>query len=342
MMLSKYSACALALLAIAGSASAQTFPRRATVANGGGQGDAKCVVEVVVDGAAEVEIRGDNASLRNLKGNPPQWRRFECTAPMPLNPAGFRFRGVDGRGRQQLMQEPVNGAPAVIRIEDPDNGSEGYTFEIAWGAQFQGPPPQGPMTRNDQRGPEGPPPPMQPGPGNRGPGARRFFTDDAVSACQTYVRDQAARRFNAGDVVFRRTRMDDQPGRNDWVTGFFEARSQSGRPRNFQFSCSVDFDNGRVRTADIKLMNNPMQGYGDASNGRVIQACEVSVEQRLTRDGYQRIDFGSASVDDRPGRNDSVVGTASVLERGRPVWFDFSCSVDLQAGTVRSADVNRR
>ena len=54
---------------------------------GGGGDSGKCTVEVVVDGAAEVEIRGDNAVLRNLKGQPPQWRRFECNAPLPANPA---------------------------------------------------------------------------------------------------------------------------------------------------------------------------------------------------------------------------------------------------------------
>ncbi len=330
-------------LALAVAASAQTTQKRATFAGGGQPGMGRCVVEVVVDGAAEVEIRGDNATLRNLKGQAPQWRRFECTDSMPANPPGFQFHGIDGRGRQQLMQPAQNGSPAVIRLEDPDNGTEGYTFEVTWG-NYGGN--NGPSARNEpQRGPGGPvavqpypaPPPMR-GPG----GPPRFLTEDAVRVCQTYVRQQASRRFRANDIVFRRTRMDDQPGRNDWVTGFFEARSPNGNPRNFQFSCSVNFDNGQVRTADITPMNNPMAGYGDVSNGRVVQACEVSVEQRLARDGYQRVDFGSANVDDRPGRNDWVVGTASVLERNRPIWYDFSCSVDLQAGNVRSAEVTRR
>jgi hypothetical protein len=173
-------------------------------------------------------------------------------------------------------------------------------------------------------------------------GPNRFGTDEAVRACQDNVRDQAARRFNATDVIFRRTRMDDQPGRNDSVTGFFEARSRSGRPRNFQFSCSVNFDNGRVRSADIQPVSNPAALFGDAGSGRAIQACEASVEQRLIRDGYRRVDFGSVSPDDRPGRNDAVIGTVSALQRDRPIWFDFSCSVDLRDGDVRSVDVNPR
>jgi hypothetical protein len=326
--------CTILVSTFAITASAQTLQRRATYLNGARPGEGRCVAEVVVDGAAEVEIRGDNASLRNLKGQAPQWRRFECTGAMPVNPGGFRFRGIDGRGSQQLMQPPQNGGPAVVRIEDPDNGSEGYTFEVTWGGPPEvmrgGPPMGGP--------PMGGPPP----PPDRDRGGNRFGVDDAVRVCQDNVRDQAARRFNAPDIIFRRTRMDDQPGRNDWVTGFFESRSGSGRPRTFQFSCSVNFDNGVVRSANIQPAGPGVAIFGDQATGRAIQACEVSVEQRLTRDGFRRVDFASASPDDRPGRNDFVTGTASALERDRPVWFDFTCGVSLRDGDVRSVDVNPR
>src|SRR5437868_2712896 len=94
-----------AVLGIAGgvAASGQTFERRANFTGSGGP-EGKCTIEVVVDGAAEVEIRGDRGVLRNLRGNPAQWRRFECSAPMPANPVDFRFQGVDGRGRQELLR----------------------------------------------------------------------------------------------------------------------------------------------------------------------------------------------------------------------------------------------
>src|SRR5260370_2783853 len=98
----------------------------------------KCTIEVVVDGAAEVEVRGDTANLRNLAGQPPRWRRFECNGPLPPNPLDFRFAGVDGRGRQQLVQDPRNGGVAVVRIEDPQNGSEGYTFDLFWSSTYSG------------------------------------------------------------------------------------------------------------------------------------------------------------------------------------------------------------
>jgi hypothetical protein len=341
-MLSRYLSYTILVSAFAVTAPAQTLQRKASFLGGARPGEGRCVAEVVVDGAAEVEIRGDNATLRNLKGQAPQWRRFECTGPMPVNPGGFRFRGIDGRGSQQLMQPPQNGGPAVVRIEDPANGTEGYTFEITWGG-----PPE--VTRNVPpiNGPPMvvPPPMSRPNgfpPPDRDRGGNRFSADDAVRVCQDNVRDQAARRFNASDIIFRRTRMDDQPGRNDWVTGFFEARSRSGRPRIFQFSCSVNFDNGVVRSADVQPAAPGALIFGDQATGRAIQACEVSVEQRLIRDGFRRVDFASASPDDRPGRNDFVTGTASALERDRPVWFDFTCGVSLRDGEVRSVDVNPR
>jgi len=125
------------LAATSGIMSGQTYERRATI-RGGSPDRGKCTIEVVVDGAAEVEVRGDNAVLRNLSGRPPQWRRFECTGPLPGNPANFRFSGVDGRGRQTLIREPRNGSGAVVRIEDPDNGSEGYTFDLTWSGGYPG------------------------------------------------------------------------------------------------------------------------------------------------------------------------------------------------------------
>src|SRR6266567_3056744 len=94
----------LTIIAMLASAGMNAQNQRRAVMTGGGNGDrGKCTIEVVVDGAAEVEIRGDNATLRDISGQPPQFRRFQCTSVMPVNPANFRFSGVDGRGRQELI-----------------------------------------------------------------------------------------------------------------------------------------------------------------------------------------------------------------------------------------------
>jgi hypothetical protein len=184
------------LVTTTGIVSGQSFERRATM-RGGSPDRGKCTIEVVVDGAAEVEVRGDSAVLRNLAGQPPQWRRFECTGPMPANPANFRFSGVDGRGRQTLVRDPRNGGGAVVRIEDPGNGSEGYTFDLTWSSGYPGgqaipayPGGQGP-DRRDERNPS--------------------YRDDRGD------RDRAYR----DDDVYHRDR-DDRFRGEDWRQRFFE------------------------------------------------------------------------------------------------------------------------
>src|SRR5882724_5097158 len=143
---------------IAASAFAQPYQRRAQMVGGGNPDRGKCTIEVVIDGAAEVEIRGDTGTLRNLSGQPPQWRRFECTSAMPANASNFRFAGVDGRGRQELVRDPREGGVAVIRLEDPQSGSEGYTFDITWnnggggGYGDRNPPPGDRYPPNPERG----------------------------------------------------------------------------------------------------------------------------------------------------------------------------------------------
>ncbi len=141
------------ILVVTGSLGAQMLERRADMTGGGNPDRGKCTIEVRVDGAAEVEIRGDRAILRNLAGQPPQWRRFICNGPLPPNPADFRFAGVDGRGKQQLVRDPRNGGVAVVRIEDPDNGSEGYTYDNFWTGKAPPPVPNRGFDR-DRREPD--------------------------------------------------------------------------------------------------------------------------------------------------------------------------------------------
>lgn len=241
--------------AIAGIVQAQSVQRKATFLGGGSPNQGKCTVEVVVDTAAEVEIRGDTATLRTVAGQPAQWRRFECTGALPRNPSDFRFAGVDGRGRQQLMRDPRNGGVAVVRIEDTKGGSEGYTFDVFWGGGYgPGPISGGPGRFEQDRGGFD-----RNGDGRvdrfDGPGggrARRFTTEQAVQVCESSIRQQAERRFRTNNINFRGTALDDNPGRRDWVTGRFEVRPGYGRPEEYRFSCSVNFDNGVVRSATIE------------------------------------------------------------------------------------------
>jgi hypothetical protein len=223
---------------------------------------------VVVDGSAEVEVRGDNATLRNRAGQTPQWRRFECTGALPANPGNFRFAGVDGRGRQTLARDPRNNnGAAVIQIEDSEGGAQGYTFDLFWGDGG------GPITddryRQDQRQAGSDPrafdrSPQQsdrdprqfdrnPQQSDRGGfrGDRQFTVTEAVKVCQDSVRDRAVARFRTPNIDFRRTAIDDNPGRQDWVLGDLAVRRRFGRQEVYRFTCSVDFRSGQVRTAQI-------------------------------------------------------------------------------------------
>ena len=110
----------------------EVVERRATIV-GGGSSSGKCTIEVNVDDQAEVEVADNRGTLRTLGGQPSTWVRFECTAPMPRNMEDFEFKGIDGRGRVTLVQDPrANQGRAMVRIEDPKGGRETYTFDLLW------------------------------------------------------------------------------------------------------------------------------------------------------------------------------------------------------------------
>ncbi len=186
-----------ALAVTGGMLNAQTYERRAMI-RGGSPDRGKCTIEVVVDGAADVEIRGDSASLRNLNGQPPQWRRFECTSPLPANPGDFRFSGVDGRGRQELIRDPRNGGVAVVRIEDKDNGADTYKFDLTWNGNYPGGQPIPPGGDRGYTGGQPAPPP---------PGADRGgYRDDRGG-----YRDDRDRGYRDDDAYHQ--------DRDDWFRG---------------------------------------------------------------------------------------------------------------------------
>jgi hypothetical protein len=287
--------------------------RRATMRGSRGGGSGKCTIEVRVDGVAEVEITGDRGRLRTVSGMPASWVRMECSDPLPANMADFRFKGIDGRGRQDLIRDPRNSrGVAVIRIEDPKGGSEGYTFDIEWGGPAGG-----------GGGPAG------------GRGGSRMGTEAAIDLCRSEVRARAQRDYGLRDIDITSAAMEDNPGRRDWISGTFAERGlRRGAP--FRFACSVDFSSGVVRNVEI---SRPVGPGGGSDRGAGIRNCQDAVVARINRDGYQNIRFGSTDWDNR--RGDMLIGTATA-ERGRNRdSFEFSCAMD-NAGRVRSADVRRR
>jgi hypothetical protein len=311
-----------ALIPLTQGLHAQTFRQQAAIVGGGDAG--RCTVEIVVDGVAEVAIRGNDATVTNLKGQAPRLRRFECNAFLPPNPEDFRFRGISGRGSQNLMNPPLQGQPAVVRIEDPQNGEDRYVFELSWrrggGPGFE----PGPSTdRRDQRD------------------GHRFTTDQAVEVCRSAVRTETQNRYRTGDVNFREIRIDDAPGRSDWVIGTLEAR-HPGRPDEIlRFSCSVNFETGQVRSAQV----DPMYAEGGGRPGlnpQAVQNCRRAVEDKVRHDGYDRVNFRNIAADDRPGRTDRIMGDFQAVGRDGPESLHFSCSVGARDGDVLSVDVTNR
>lgn len=319
--------CERGLLSFAAAASlvvpvsAQNAERRATLTGGGGNDTGRCTIELFVDGAADVEIRGDRGFLRTLSGQPAQWRRFECSGPMPTNPSDFQYAGVDGRGRQELIQDPRNGrGSAVVRIEDPNGGAQGYTFDLQWRGAGYGPSPVGqPWGGMDRAG----------------------TPNVAARTCQDAVRERASQQYGLRDIDFRNLTADDNPGSSDAIMGSFVARQ--GNYRNtYRFACAVDLSNGRVRGVDI----SQGRGVGTADRYSVrddaTSACQRAAEQQIQNSGYRNVQFGWSNAYN--SGNDWIAGTASAQRgnNGRAYAFDVSCSANLANGSIRSMRVNRR
>lgn len=312
----KHIAVLILILTAAGLSSAQTEVRRATLK--GQSGDrGKCTIEVVVDVAAEVSIYGDTGELRTLGGQPAQWRRMECTGPLTNNPSDFKFTGVDGRGRQSLVSDPrTNGGVAVIRIEDPKSGPEGYTFDIEWRGGTAGTPGS----------------PYQTGGG---------VPSMAANSCQNAVRDRAIRDYGYRDLDFGPIGLDATPGRANWVTGTFETRGF--RRDSFRFGCWMDFRTGEVRSVDVSRAGQGGSYAGMFNRDQSIRICQDAAANRVQGDGYGDVRVRWADVDSRPGRQDRVEGTLSARGRdGLDYFVDFSCAVDPQRGQVRTIDIRQR
>ena len=307
-----------ALTALVVSAGAQTAERRATFTlRGGDRG--RCTIEVEVDGVVDVEIRGDRGVLRTLSGQPGLWRRFECNAPLPVNPVDFRFAGREGRGSQTLLQDPrSNRGVVVVRIQDPRSGAEGYVFDLEWrgGAVEAGPPPRPPVVGRD--------------------------LGRAIPACQEAVRERALQRYGTRNIEFGHLDLDNNPGPDDAVVGAFDVPRGAARG-TYRFTCSVNLATGRVRAVDIFAARGGPPG-GRIDIGAAISACQSAVEERLRRDGYRNSRIASVKADDRPGRSDWIMGTLSAQQGqgGRTYNLDFACSVDFATGAIRSVEVNRQ
>jgi hypothetical protein len=95
-----------------------------------------CMVRLTVDDEVVVHIRGWRIAFETLRGRQAADQGTECSQPMPVGSAlaNFRFRGIDGRGNVELIEQPGSGNSytARVRVSDPKGGDEGYTFRVEW------------------------------------------------------------------------------------------------------------------------------------------------------------------------------------------------------------------
>ena len=327
--------------AVAAPVFGQNQQRRATITGNNGSGQASCTIEVLVDGAVEVELRGDAGTLRNISGQTPQWRRFECTERMPFNPASFEFRGVPGRGEMALTSDPSNSGVAVIRIEDRSSGAQNYSFGVFWngssaisgnsnGSIFGD---EGNFPNNNRRG-------------NRG----RLTQDEAVQLCQDSVRQRATERWGSADLTFHSANMNDNNGARDRVTGTVSSSNSRRGWQNSSYSCDVNTNNGRILAVQVddrvnnrgnRGNNGNTQIYGDRSGQAItnttqaMRSCESAVRDRVRNEGYSTVRFGTTNV-----RNNRIIGSARADRANGADSFDFAC--DVYNGAVQVSELNRR
>jgi hypothetical protein len=334
--------------------------RRAAISGAGGS-SGKCTIEVRVDIAAEVDIYGDSARLRTLGGQQSEWKRFECTGPLPYSMSDFRFRGIDGRGSVKLLHDPRNNSSvAVVRIDDPRGGAEGYTFDIEWSGASGGAPtggfstaapgtygtPAG-STAGDRRGPSG-----------QGRVRSASLTPErAVDLCRTELQTRGERDYNLRNINITAAGVDSGQGRRDWVTGTFTAGSGGfRRGSTYRFNCQLDYSAGQIRTLEVVRPDGgvmtpsspsgvsgwgtPAGGTAEVNQTNLIRACQDAVVARANRDGYQNVSFTATTVDSQ--RSDRITGSITGARGPLTDTFDFTCSMDVRSGQVGNLQMNRR
>lgn len=343
-------------------AAAQTpdLIRQATISGSGGT-SGKCTIEVRVDIAAEVDIYGDSARLRTLGGQQSVWNRFVCSAPLPYSMSDFRFRGIDGRGSVKLLRDPrSNNSMAVVRIDDPRGGAEGYTFDIEWSGSSGGAPTGGfsmgtsQGTFGSQQGNMG-----RDRRGSQGRVRSASLTPErAIDLCRTEMQARAERDYNLRNINITTAAVDSNQGRRDWVTGSFTTDSGGFRRNSttHRFNCQMDYNAGQIRALEVIRPDGSVlqpstgfnvSGWGtqsgtttDANQTNLIRACQDAVVARANRDGYQNISFTSTTAD--PRRTDWITGSITGARGQLRDTFDFTCSMDVRSTQVTNLQLNRR
>ena len=89
----------------------------------------------VVDGADDILLAGDEATIRHLSGNYPAEVRASFSAPLPRAAARVSLVATRSRGEIRIVQSPSaeNGYTAIVRVDDTRKGGERrFEFTLRW------------------------------------------------------------------------------------------------------------------------------------------------------------------------------------------------------------------
>jgi hypothetical protein len=88
-----------------------------------------------VDDVAILRVRSDQVREEDLAGRPIANEQFRFSQPLPAaRVSTIEIVDVSGRGSVELVEKPWEGNrfTAVIRITDPQRGSDRYSFRLEW------------------------------------------------------------------------------------------------------------------------------------------------------------------------------------------------------------------
>ncbi len=166
-------------------------------------------------------------------------------------------------------------------------------------------------------------------------------TEHSIRACRDAVRQQAASRFGTRGIEIRDAHLDPD---GDAIVGALDVPYRNYED-HYRFSCAMDYDRDEVRSVRITpIAEGSGAGYAerrDQSVDRAMANCRSAVAGRIAEQGYGRVQFDSMNIVDR-GAGDLIVGSAHARRGDDLDSFNFSCSVELRDGDLRSVSVTRR
>ena len=292
--------------------------------------DGECIIRVVIDNHAEVELRWDKVLIRTLAGQPGRDNGSECNAPLPQGPvSNFQFQRLEGAGDFELMQQPSaeNGWAAVVRLRDRESGYHRYSYRMTWSSA-------GASTDRNQTFQRDRFPRDQ----YEGRAARGRYNPERV------CRDAVAARVleDWGARVVRYGRRADSRAQNEGIWSYGGEANVEGRAqvstgveqRQIAFTCVVDENTNTVQQVDYNFANNrpfswtPNRGSADrVANPNVISDCQNEVRERVeTRHGMADIDFRDISRKWWEGNTQRVNGRAKVNFRGYQSTIEYNCT----------------